>query len=297
MDFLLNLIVAGISQGMVYALLALGFVIILKCSNAINIAQGHFVMLGGYLGFAFMVTYHLPIWVAVLLAVVVAIVLALVIERLAVRPLLGQPVLAVIMMTIALANVIAGSATLIFNGGFFEPAYSQVLPDISLKIGTISLPPASLVGLIVSALVVAILMLVFRYTKAGLAMRATAEDEQVVRSAGIRVTTVYALAWVIACVIGVVGGLLLGGSIGANVIYYDVGLAALPVVILGGLDSLGGAVIAGLIMGVLQNIAGGYLDPLLKAGGTASIFPYFVMIIVLIFKPYGLFGTKRIARI
>ena len=296
MDFLLNLVVAGISLGMVYALLALGFVIILKCSNAVNIAQGHFVMLGGYLGFTFLVTYNLPIYVAVPLAVAIAVVLALVIERLAVRPLLGQPVLAVIMMTIALANVIAGVATLIW-GGLFKSAYAGVLPDISLKIGSISLPPASLVGLIVSAVVVAILMLVFRYTKAGLAMRATAEDEQVVRSSGIRVTTVYALAWVIACVVGVVGGLLLGGTIGANVSNYELGIAALPVVILGGLDSLGGAVIAGLILGVLQNIAGGYLDPLLKAGGTASVFPYVVMIIVLIFKPYGLFGTKRIERI
>jgi branched-chain amino acid transport system permease protein len=200
------------------------------------------------------------------------------------------------MMTIALANVIGGAATLIW-GGEYKSAYSGVLPGITLKIGVISLPPESFIGLIVSIAVVAILMLVFRYTKVGLAMRATAEDEQVVRSSGIRVTTVYALAWVIACVVGVVSGILLGGISGADISSYQLGLAALPVVILGGLDSLGGAILAGLILGILQNVAAGYLDPLLSSGGTALVFPYVVMIVVLIFKPHGLFGLKRIERI
>lgn len=296
MTFFLQLGVAGLSLGMIYALIALGFVIILKCSNAFNIAQGHFVMLGGYLGFTFLVSFHFPIVVSIVLAIAIAVAMGLLIERLALRPLLGQSVLAVVMMTIALANVLGGVATLIW-GGEFKSAYSGVLPGITLKIGAISLPPESFIGLVVSAVVVLILMVIFRYTKAGLAMRATAEDEQVVRSSGIRVTTVYALAWVIACVVGVVSGILLGGIVGADVSNYELGLAALPVVILGGLDSIGGAIIAGLILGVLQNVAAGYLDPLLKSGGTALVFPYIVMIIVLIFKPYGLYGLKRIERI
>ncbi|HEX7474801.1 MAG TPA: branched-chain amino acid ABC transporter permease [Dehalococcoidales bacterium] len=296
MTFFVQLVVAGISLGMIYALIALGFVIILKCSAAFNIAQGHFVMLGGYLGFTFLVQYHWPLWLSIILAVAIAVVMGLTIERLALRPLLGQPVLAVVMMTVALANVLGGVATLIW-GGIFKSAYSGVLPGISLKIGSVSLPPESFIGLVVSAVVVIALMLIFRFTKAGLAMRATAEDEQVVRSSGIRVTTVYALAWVIACVVGVVSGILLGGIVGADVSNYQLGLAALPVVILGGLDSLGGAVIAGLILGILQNIAAGYLDPLMTSGGTSLVFPYVVMIIVLIFKPYGLFGLKRIERI
>jgi branched-chain amino acid transport system permease protein len=296
MTFFLQLVIAGISLGMIYALIAVGFVIILKCSSAFNIAQGHFVMLGGYLGFTFLVTYQWPIWISILLAIAIAVCMGLVIERLALRPLLGQSALAIVMMTIALANVIGGAATLLW-GGQFKSAYSGVLPGISLKIGTISLPPESFIGFIVSAVVVIILMLVFRFTKAGLAMRATAEDEQVVRSSGIRVTTVYALAWVIACVVGIVSGILLGGIVGADVSNYQLGLAALPVVILGGLDSLGGAIIAGLILGILQNIAAGYLDPLMTSGGTSLVFPYVVMIIVLIFKPHGLFGLKRIERI
>ncbi len=150
----------------------------------------------------------------------------------------------------------------------------------------------------VSVVVVAILMLIFRYTKSGLAMRATAEDEQVVRSSGIKVTTVYALAWVIACVVGVLGGILLGGVSGVMIPLSEIGLKALAVVILGGLDSLGGAILAGVILGVLENLAAGYLDPLLTSGGgLAHVFPFIVMIIVLVIRPYGLFGLKRIERI
>jgi branched-chain amino acid transport system permease protein len=296
MTFFFQMVVAGISLGMIYALIAIGFVIILKCSGAFNIAQGHFVMLGCYLGWTFLVAYQWPIWLSVVVAIIFAVAMGLIIERLALRPLLGQPVLAIVMMTLALANVIAGAATFAW-GGVFKPAYSGMLPGISLKIGTVSLPPESFIGLVVSAIVVVALMLIFRYTKAGLAMRATAEDEQVVRSSGIRVTTVYALAWVIACVVGIISGVLLGGIVGADVSNYSLGFGAMPVVILGGLDSLGGAIIAGLILGVLQNVAAGYIDPLIPSGATATVFPYVVMIIVLIFKPYGLFGLKRIERI
>jgi branched-chain amino acid transport system permease protein len=296
MTFFLQLGITGLSLGMIYALIAIGFVIILKCSNAFNIAQGHFVMLGGYLGFTFLVSFHLPIWLSIVAAIAVAVVMGLIIERLALRPLIGQPVLAVVMMTIALASVIEGIAILAWGGEY--KTYHDVLPVINLKVGAISIPPESLIGLIVSALVVAILMVIFRYTKAGLAMRATAEDEQVVRSSGIRVTMVYALAWIIACVVGVVGGILLGGTSGVMIPLADIGLKAMAVVILGGLDSVGGAIIAGLILGVLENLASGYLDPMMPSGGgLANVFPFLVMIIVLVIRPYGLFGLKRIERI
>ena len=161
-----------------------------------------------------------------------------------------------------------------------------------------SVPPSSLLGLIVSVIVVAILMFVFRYTKIGLAMRATAEDEQVTRSLGIKATTVYALVWVIACVVGVIGGVLLGGVSGVSPPLSEIGLKALAVVILGGLDSIGGAIVAGIILGILENLAAGYLDPLMPSGGgLASVFPFIVMLAVLIFKPHGLFGLKRIERV
>jgi branched-chain amino acid transport system permease protein len=295
MSFFLQLMVSGFALGMVYALIAIGFVIILKCSKAFNIAQGHFVMIGGYLGFTFLVTFHLPVWVSLLAAVAVAIVLGLLIERLTLRPLVGQPVLAVIMMTIALSVVLEGLATLIWGGEY--KTYHGVLPTITLKVGELSIPPETLIGVIVSIAVVAILMLFFRYTKSGLAMMATAEDEQVVQSAGIKVTTVYALSWVIACVVGVIGGIILGGVSGVMIPLANVGLKAFAVVLLGGVNSIGGAIVAGIMVGVLENVAAGYLDPLLPGGGLANVFPFIIMIIVLIFRPYGLFGLAEIERI
>jgi branched-chain amino acid transport system permease protein len=295
MTFLLQLVVTGFSLGMIYALVAIGFVIILKCSNAFNIAQGHFVLIGGYLGYTFLVPFHLPIWAALILAIAVAALMGLVIERLALRPLVGQPELAIVMMTIALSTVLEGLVTLIWGGEY--KTYHGVMPTFTLAVGGISIPPESLIGLVVSLVAVGLLMFVFRYTKIGLAMRATADDLKVVQSLGIRATTVYAVSWVIASVVGVIGGILLGGISGVMIPLAEVGLKAFAVVLLGGINSLGGAILAGIILGVAENVAAGYLDPLVPGGGFAQIFPFVVMVVVLIFRPYGLFGTARIERI
>jgi branched-chain amino acid transport system permease protein len=280
---------------MIYALIAIGFVIILKCSEVFNIAQGHFVLIGGYLGYTFLVPLGLPIWAALGMAIATAIIMGLAIERLTLRPLLGEPVLAVVMVTIALSTILGGLATLLWGAQY--KAYHGLLPTITLNIGTISIPSESLIGLIVSVICVVLLMLLFRYTKIGLAMRATAEDLAVVQSVGIKATTVYAVSWVIACVVGVIGGILLGGVSGANMELAEVGLKAFAVALLGGVNSIGGAIVGGIILGMLENVAAGYLDPLLPGGGLAKVFPFIVMIIVLIFRPYGLFGLTRIERI
>jgi len=296
MTFLLQLVVTGFGLGMVYALIAIGFVIILKCSKAFNIAQGQFVMIGGYLGYTFLVMFHLPVWASLLAAIAVAAIMGILIERLTLRPLVGQSVLAIIMMTIALGTVLDGIATLVWGGEY--KAYHGVLPTLNLRVGELSVPPETLIGIIVSVIAVTILMILFRYTKAGLAMRATAEDEQVVRSVGIKVTTVYAVSWVIACIVGVISGIILGGVSGVSVALEQAGMKAFAVVLLGGIDSIGGAIVAGIILGMLENVASGYLDPLLPSGGgLASIFPFIVIIIVLIIRPHGLFGLARIERI
>lgn len=295
MTFFLQLAVTGLALGMVYALVALGFVIILKCSHTFNIAQGHFVMIGGYLGYTFLVPFGLPIWAALALTILTAIGMGLLIERLALRPLIGQPDLAVIMMTIALATVLEGLATLIWGAEY--KTYHGLLPTLNLKWGDISIPPESMIGLMVSLFCVILLLILFRYTKIGLAMRATADDLQVVQSMGIKATSVYAASWIIACVVGVIGGILLGGVSGISVHLAEIGLKAFAVVLLGGVNSIGGAIVAGIILGVLENVAAGYLDPLLPGGGLANIFPFVIMIIVLIFRPHGLFGLVRIERI
>jgi branched-chain amino acid transport system permease protein len=296
MTFFLQLVITGLTLGMTYALIAIGFVIIFKCSKAFNIAQGHFVMLGGYLAYTILVVAHFPVWAGIIVVILVGAAMGLVVERLALRPLLGQPVLSVIMMTIALAGVIEGIAIMAWGGEY--KTYYDVLPEMTLTVGGVSIPPASVLGLIVSVTVVTLLVLLFRYTKIGLAMRATAEDADVTRTLGIRATTVYALAWVIACVVGVVGGMLLGGVSGVMTSLSEIGLKALAVVILGGLDSIGGAIVAGVAVGILENLAAGYLDPLMPSGGgLANVFPFIVMILVLMVKPHGLFGLKRIERV
>mgnify|MGYP000845657160 CR=1 FL=1 len=296
MTFFFQLFVTGLALGMMYALIAIGFVIIFKCSQAFNIAQGQIVMLGAYFGYTFLMPLRLPVWAAIIASIAVGVVMGLVVERLALRPLLGQPALAIVMMTIALAGVMDGIAIMGWGGNYVT--YHDVLPELTLKLGAVSVPPSSLLGLIVSVIVVAILMFVFRYTKIGLAMRATAEDEQVTRSLGIKATMVYALVWVVACVVGVVGGVLLGGVSGVSPPLSEIGLKALAVVILGGLDSIGGAILAGIILGILENLAAGYLDPLMPSGGgLAGVFPFIIMLAVLILKPHGLFGLKRIERI
>ena len=296
MTFLLQLVITGFALGMVYALIAIGFVIILKCSEAFNIAQGHFVMLGGYLAYTFLVTFDLPIWVSLILIMVTAILIGLLIERLTLRPLVGQPVIAIVMMTVALSTVFEGLATLIWGGEY--KAYHGVLPTVTLRLGELSIPSETTIGMIVSIVAVVILMILFRYTKIGLAMRATAEDEQVVQSAGIKVTTVYALSWGIACVVGVIGGIILGGVSGVMVEMHGIGLKAFAVVLLGGVNSIGGAIVAGITLGVLENVAAGYLDPMLPAGGgLANVFPFIVIVIVLIVRPHGLFGLAEIERV
>jgi branched-chain amino acid transport system permease protein len=295
MTFFLQLVVTGLAQGMVYALIAIGFVIILKCSEVFNIAQGHFVLIGGYLGYTFLVPLGLPIWATLLLSIAAAVIMGVVIERLMLRPLVGQPVLAVVMMTIALSTVLGGLATLLWGAEY--KAYHGMLPTLNLKVGSISVPSESLIGFIVSIICMVALMLLFRYTKIGLAMRATAEDLQVVQSVGIKATTVYAVSWIIACVVGVIGGILLGGVSGANMELAGIGLKAFAVVLLGGVNSLGGAVLGGIILGMLENVAAGYLDPLLPGGGLSQVFPFVVMIIVLIFRPHGLFGLVTIERV
>jgi branched-chain amino acid transport system permease protein len=293
---LLQFTITGLSLGVIYALIAMGFVIILKCSKAFNIAQGHIVMIGGYLGFTFIVMCGMPLWAALLAAIATAVIMGLLIERLALRPLVGQPVLAVVMMTIALGFCILEGLAILIWGGEFK-VYTGALPAISLNIGGIRISSATLFTLILAVVVVTGLMLFFRYAKIGLAMRASAEDEQVAQCAGIRVTTVYAISWIIACVTGVVAGILVGAEAGVQTQMANLGLKAFAVILLGGVDSIGGAILAGIIVGVAETMAAGYLDPLTTTGGFATIFPFIIIIVVLVIRPHGLFGTKHIERI
>jgi len=296
MTFFFGLLFTGLCLGFIYALIALGFVIVFKCSRVFNIAQGAFVLVGAYLGWWLLKEWRMSVWLCFLITIAVAAVIGFLIERLVVRRLVGQPLLAAIMMTIALLGMIEGFVCLIWGGKF--GSYDFALPIASISFGKLTIASEPLVALGVSVTVVIILALFFRYSRQGLAMRATAEDEQAAQSNSVRVNTVYTLAWMIASVLGVIGGMFLGSMSGASLGLSITGLKALAIALLGGLDSIPGAIVAGVIIGCLENVSAGYLDPLLPSGGgLAGVFPFIIMIIMLIFKPYGLFGLVKIERI
>lgn len=295
MTIFLQYTLSGLMTGTIYGLVAMGFVLIYKSSKVLNFAQGAMLMLLSYVSWSFFTQLHLPPVIAFFATLVIAVILALLVERFALRPLIGQSLLAIIMVTIALSALFEGIEFLIWGSEHkvYEPTW---LPEETIHFGTLIISQAEIYCFISAIALVLFLSLFFKYTKRGLIMRAVAEDHQVAQSKGIRVHNVFAWSWAISAVVSAIGGMLLGSIVGISYAMSWIGLKVFPVVLLGGLESLPGAIIAGLIVGVLENIAGGYLDPLV-GGGIKDIFPYIVLILVLLIKPYGLFGLERIERI
>ena len=294
MTVFLQLILSGLMVGSIYSLIALGFVLIYKSSSIINVAQGQMLMVGAFTAWTFIVGFSLPVPLALLLTVLVAMGLGILIERFALRPLIGQPILAVVMMTIALAALLDG-ITLLFWGGDLK-SLPEILPRAPVNLCGILLSQQHIFSFALAMGLLAGFSLFFRYTRLGLAMRATAEDHQIAQSLGVNVKRVFAMAWIIAAVVSALGGVLLGSINGINLSLALLGLRVLPVVLLGGLESIPGAIIAGPIIGILENLVAVYLDPLV-GGGVQEVAPYLILVLVLLFKPYGLFGLKRVERV
>jgi branched-chain amino acid transport system permease protein len=293
LDFLFSLTVSGLSIGMMYSLIALGFVLVYKATDAINFAQGEFVMLAGFIT-ATSLAAGAPLWLAILIVIAVMIGFSFALERVVLRPLLGRPVVAVIMATIGLAAILRGLPPITIG------AQTQTIPlpisDEPVQILTTSLPAVQVLGLVVSALCLAAFTWFFMKSRMGVAMRAVADNQQVAMAMGINVERYFAIAWAMAGIVAALGGIIWGSMLGVDTQLALVGLKVFPVVILGGLDSIIGAVVGGLIIGVVESVAAGYLDPLV-GGGTKDFAPYVIMIIALMFKPYGLFGKRKIERI
>ena len=294
MDFFLAATLSGILVGGLYALVALGFVLIFKATGVLNFAQGELVMLGGYIAWSLLVLAALPLWLGLLLTLVAGGILGLLVNRFFIRPLIAQPVMSTIMMTIAVSAVLTGITVLIWGSAF--RSLPKFLPMGSIHLGEITLSQGHATEFVVALVAVGILSLFFYRTRRGLMMRSTAENDFISLSLGINVKGVIAMAWAISAGLSAIGGIALGSISGVSLYLSTMGLMVLPVVILGGLDSIAGAVIAGLLMGVLQNLASLYLDPLV-GGGMGEVFPFIVMTIVLIIRPTGLFGSRRIERV
>lgn len=293
MNELLQALTVGLSVGAVYGLVALGFVLIYKSSRVLNIAQGELVLVSAFICYFFSVQLGLPFYLAVVLTIGLSFLLGRLIERLLLRPMIGQPLLAVIMMTIGLGFVLSSIVMAIWGADFF--IYPQYLPTQVIKVGVIVISQEYLWSLTIALLMLAVFALFFRYTGLGLEMRAVADDEQAALSMGIDVRRIYGMAWGISCVASALAGIALGTIMAVFYYLSFVGLKAIPAVIVGGLESIPGAIIGGLIIGLLENVAGLYVDPILA--GIKEVFPYFILIIVLLVRPHGLFGEKRIERI
>ena len=293
-QFTLVLLLNGVMIGLMYALIALGFVLIYKATDAINFAQGEFVMFAGFIAAAAGDLAGLPFWAAALLSVVGMVALGFGLERIVLRPLIGRPVISVIMATIGLAAVLRGTAVLAFGAG--TRAITMPVGDMPIVLGPVSLPPVQLVGAGVSLVFLAGFTWFFLKSRIGVAMRAVADSQQVAMAMGINVQRYFALAWAMAGVVSALGGIVWGAMLGVDNQLALVGLKVFPVVILGGLDSIIGAVIGGLIVGITENLAAGYLDPYV-GGGTKDFVPYVLMIAVLMIRPEGIFGRRRIERV
>jgi len=288
------LITNGVMIGLMYTLIALGFVLVYKATDAINFAQGEFVMFAGFIAAAAAYFAGLSFWICALLAIAGMAAFGFGLERVVLRSLIGRPVIAVIMATIGVASVLRGSATLAFGAG--TRAINMPISDDPIFLGPVMFPPVELVGASVSLVFLAAFTWFFLRTRMGLAMRAVADSQQVAMAMGINVRRYFAFAWALAGVVSALGGLVWGAMIGVDNQLAVVGLKVFPVVILGGLDSIVGAVVGGLIVGVAENLAAGYLDPYV-GGGTKDFAPYVLMIVALMIRPYGIFGRRLIERI
>lgn len=290
MDIFLQLTLTGLTNGAVYALVALGFVLIYKASDVINFAQGEFLVIGAYLMYGFMVQLGVPWSVSVLLTMAIAAVIGVLVERFVLRPLIGEPIISVIMVTIGLASLLEAIVSAIW--GTTARPFPTFLPTGTVAIGSAVIPTDRLVAIVLAGLLFVIFTLFFRFSREGIAMRATADDQQAALSMGISVKKIFALAWSIASVTAAIAGILVANIVGISGILAGIGLRVFPVVILGGLDSVPGAILGGAVIGLLEAYTGGYVG-----GGLSQVIPFIVLILILMVKPYGLFGEERIERV
>ncbi len=295
MEFFLQLVINGVVIGSIYALVALGFVIIYKSSSIMNFAQGEFLVLGAYVCLEIMTAGHVPLIAAFALTLVFSAALGVLLERVILRPLIGEPVISVIMVTFGLSAILRAIVQGVW--GTSTLPFPSVFPSEPVMVGPVPISRGYLWSIGGVAVLLLLFTSFFRYARSGIAMRATAFSQQVALSMGISVRRIFALSWSIAAVVSAIGGVLLGsirGGVDGSLAF--MGLKVVPVAILGGLDSIQGAIVGGVVIGILENLSGGYLDPLL-GGGVKEVAPFVALVLILMVKPYGLFGKVHIERV
>ena len=294
MDILLQIIVTGLATGGLYGLIALGFVLIYKATSVLNLAMGEFMTLGAFVCFTALTQIKAPFFLALILTLASAVVLGIIVERLILRPLIGEPVISVIMVTIGLGVILKGLIYMIWTPSFRN--FPQIFPPEPLNLNFAVVPSGLWWGFVFAIIGTIIFLLIFKFSRTGVAMRATANDQQAALSMGISVRWVFALAWCFGAMASVIGGIVIGNISGISVYMGDIGLKVLAVIILGGLDSVGGAILGGFIIGILENLTGLYIDPLI-GGGAKDVAPFLILVLIIMIRPYGLFGKEIIERV
>jgi branched-chain amino acid transport system permease protein len=294
-QLLIQLLVNGLVVGTLYGVVAMSFVLIYKATQVVNFAQGELLLVGAWVCWALLTRYQVPFWLGMPITLVFMFVFGIVVQLVFLRPMVGEPIISVIMVTIGLSTILQALMKWMF--GVNPQPFPQVFSSQTIDFAGLRLQTVYVLSLVVSVAMMAGMAWFFRASKYGLAMRATAFNQQVAQSLGISVKNVFAMAWAISATVSAVAGIVVAVVNGVSSGLSAYGIKVFPAVILGGLDSIAGSVIGGIIIGLLENIAQFVDGEYLHWGNLFEVAPFYVLIIILMIKPYGLFGTKDIERI
>jgi branched-chain amino acid transport system permease protein len=283
----LQLVISGIAIGCIYGLIALGFVLIYKATETVSFAQGDLMMLGAFMGLAGMTMLGFPFWAAVLAAIAAMAIFGVLLERIVIRPILGQPAFSIVMLTIGIAYVARGLITMIPNIGTETHTLPVPYKDQIWKLGALVLNVEQMVVIAATAVLCAGLFAMFKYSKLGMAMQASSQNQLAAYYMGIPVKTLNGLVWGLAAAVAAIAGLLLAPITFVHANMGFIGLKAFPAAVVGGFTSLPGAIVGGLVIGIVESLSGFYLPD-----GFKDTAPYVVVLIMLMVKPNGLFGEK-----
>ncbi len=295
LGFLLQLLLNGLIVGALYGVVAMSFVLIYKASQVVNFAQGEFLLVGAWVCWWLLTAWQLPFWLGFLVTLAFMTLFGILLQVVVLRPLIGEPVISVIMVTIGLS--IFFQALMKWMFGVFAQPFPPVFAVERVRVLGLEVQSVYLFSLAISVAIMLGFWWFFTYSKHGLAMRATAFDQQVAASLGVSVPRVFAMSWAISAVVSAVAGVVVGVVNGVSSALSFYGIKVFPAVILGGLDSIVGAVLGGLIVGVLENLAQWLDAEWLNWGNMYQVAPFYAMILILLIKPYGLFGTETIERV
>ncbi len=292
---LIQLLVNGLIVGALYGVVAMCFVLIYKATQVVNFAQGEFLLVGAWVCWWVMTDLGLPFWVGFPATLIFMLIFGVLIQVVVLRPLIGEPIISIIMVTVGLSIFFQALMRWLF--GVFVKPYPQIFETQRVNIFGLDVEPVYIMSLIISILIMLGFAWFFKFSRMGLAMRATAFDQQVAQSMGVSIKQVFAISWAISAMVSALAGVVVGIVNGVSSIISLFGIKVFPAVIVGGLDSVIGSIIGGLIIGVLENVAQFVDSEFLHWGNMYTVAPFYVLIIILMVKPYGLFGTKDIERV